>query len=155
MKQAFEDVKHWMDLAGQQARERPEVFAMDPASRATTTIDAAACHLHRAAAELSVLPLTRERLRARLLMEELAETLDGILQGDVVAVADGLADLCVVAIGAAVSFGIPLPAVWDEVMRSNPGRLPVVLDASGKVTQPEVWTTPDIAGVLAREGGKS
>lgn len=57
--------------------------------------------------------------RASLVLEEAGETAQALVAGDVVALADGLADLVYVAIGTAVAYGIPLDRVFDEVHRSN------------------------------------
>ena len=121
-------------------------------------------------------------LRARLMVEELAETLDAMARGDVVEVADGLADLAYVTAGTAIEFGIPLDLVSDEVQRSKMAKFPPcssclgtgtgdvggltpchaegccngnvrVLDENGKVQKPEGWTPPDIAGVMEASRG--
>lgn len=68
-------------------------------------------------------------------------------------IADGLADVIYVAVGAALEFGIPLDRVWAEVHRSNmakvdPATGKVIKRADGKVLKPEGWTPPDVAGVL-------
>ena len=95
-------------------------------------------------------------LRARLMVEELGETLAGMVEGDAVQVADGLADLLYVTIGTALAFGIPLEGVWSAVQQANMAKFPggkIVRDEQGKVVKPEGWTPPDIAGVLAQGGG--
>ncbi len=110
-------------------------------------------------------------LRARLMLEELAETLFALSKGDMVELADGLADIVYVTVGTAVAYGIPFDRVFAEVQRSNMaktvpcpkcpplihdarcpecgGRGRVMLrDAGGKVVKPPGWTPPDVAGVL-------
>jgi predicted HAD superfamily Cof-like phosphohydrolase len=118
-------------------------------------------------------------LRISLMKEELEETIMAMkslsLTGqpaDMAEVADGLADLCYVAIGTAVAYGIPLDQVFEEVHRSNMAKAikcPDCFDAvhariecqtckdtgyvvtyrsDGKVLKPEGWTPPDIKGVL-------
>lgn len=67
--------------------------------------------------------------------------------------ADGLADLIYVAVGTAIEFGIPLPAVWDEVQRANmakrdPKTGKVRKNEYGKVLKPAGWTPPDIGWAL-------
>lgn len=61
----------------------------------------------------------RAALRSALLVEECQETVEAIARGDMEKVADGLADVIYVAVGAALEFGIPLDRVWAEVHRSN------------------------------------
>jgi len=69
---------------------------------------------------------------------------------DPVEAADALADMCVVTIGSAVAWGIPLPEVWDEVHRSNMAKLGGPIREDGKQLKPPGWTPPDIAGVLKK-----
>lgn len=57
--------------------------------------------------------------RARLMTEELSETIEAMDNGDLVKIADGLGDLLYVVIGTALVYGIPIAAVFDEVHRSN------------------------------------
>src|SRR5882757_3370697 len=76
-------------------------------------------------------------LRTRLLAEEVQEYYDAVEAGDVVAVADGLADIVYVAYGTALNHGIDLDAVLVEVHRSNMSKLgadgrPILRD-DGKV----------------------
>lgn len=58
-------------------------------------------------------------LRASLLIEELAEFLEGVATGDTLAAADGLADLAYVVEGASEVYNLPLGPLFDEVHRSN------------------------------------
>lgn len=67
-------------------------------------------------------------------------------------VADGLADLIYVAVGAALELGIPLAAVWAEVHRSNLAKAGAPKDAMGKQTKPENWTPPDVFGAVFGKG---
>lgn len=74
--------------------------------------------------------------------------------GDMEEIADGLADLIYVAVGAALEFGIPLDRVWAEVQRSNMAKVDaetgrVRKRADGKVLKPDGWTPPDIKSALA------
>lgn len=67
---------------------------------------------------------------------------------DTVGVADALADIDYVVQGAALTFGIPHDAVFDEVHRSNIAKVGGPVREDGKKLKPEGWTPPDIAGVL-------
>jgi len=67
-------------------------------------------------------------------------------------VADALADLAFVTIGANDVWGLPGDAVWEEVCRANMAKAggpkhPV----TGKALKPPGWTPPDVEGVLKRE----
>jgi predicted HAD superfamily Cof-like phosphohydrolase len=112
----------------------------------------------------------RVRLRANLIIEECKETVDAMFEKcaglpyewdnveyrdvnvDHVELADGLADLIYVVIGAANEFGIPLEKVWDVVHASNMAKIgpngEVKRREDGKVIKPDGWTPPDVKGVL-------
>ena len=89
------------------------------------------------------------RLRTLLIEEELAEFRNAGESGDVVGVADALADLLYVVYGAAVEYGIDLESVFAEIHRSN-----MTKDsrrgcrADGKVQKGEGYVPPDVRGVV-------
>lgn len=99
---------------------------------------------------------TRE-LRYKLIEEEAGETLraldlifDGSPVADLAELADGLADLIWVCVGTAIHFGIDLPAVFEEVRKTNmskfgPGSY---VREDGKRMKPPGFVPPDIEGVL-------
>ena len=92
-------------------------------------------------------------LRKKLLHEEYMEYIAAENEDDIVEIADALADIIYIACGTAVSYGIPLDKVFEEVHRSNMAKLvdgKVLRRADGKVQKPEGWTPPDIAGVLKK-----
>lgn len=90
-------------------------------------------------------------LRMRLLREEFEEYNQGEYHNDLENIAKELADIIYIVCGTAVSYGIPLDKVFDEVHRSNMAKLvdgkPVRRD-DGKILKPEGWTAPDIKKVL-------
>jgi predicted HAD superfamily Cof-like phosphohydrolase len=97
--------------------------------------------------------IAEQDLRMKLIREEVAELELAHRWENFVEVADALADIIYVACGMAVSYGIPLNEVWEEVHRSNMAKLDPVLHApiyreDGKVMKPPGWTKPDIEGVL-------
>ena len=63
---------------------------------------------------------------------------------DILQVADGLADLIYVAVGAALAFGIPLDRVWSEVQRANMAKTGGKRSPMGKILKPEGWQPPRI-----------
>jgi predicted HAD superfamily Cof-like phosphohydrolase len=69
-------------------------------------------------------------------------------------VADALADLAYVTVGANVAWGLPAAEVFDEVHRSNMAKQGGERRADGKILKPAGWTPPDVAGVLARKAGR-
>jgi len=114
-------------------------------------------------------------LRVRLLIEEMAETFDAMAgerlsevwaemavekfasfgveyphPKDIEGIADGLADLIVVAIGTAQAYGIDLRPVFDEVHAANMRKLDGPKRADGKQLKPEGWKGPDIRAALDR-----
>ncbi len=98
------------------------------------------------------LPEESERtLRKALLTEEFEEYKRGEENNDIVEIADALADIIYIVCGTAVSYGIPLDALYAEVHRSNMAKLvdgKVLRRDDGKIIKPEGWTPPNIEGVL-------
>jgi predicted HAD superfamily Cof-like phosphohydrolase len=72
--------------------------------------------------QLPIIPSEKRcELRVSLLAEELDELRDAIEEGDLVEVADALADLQYVLSGAILEFGLAnkFKSIFDEVQRSN------------------------------------
>ena len=65
----------------------------------------------------------QRELRINLIEEEAQEFREACEAGDLIEMADALADLLYVTYGAAITFGIPLDAVVAEVHRSNMTKL--------------------------------
>jgi predicted HAD superfamily Cof-like phosphohydrolase len=96
------------------------------------------------------------KLRVALLEEEVGEFVTASEKGDLIGVADALADIVYVAYGTALTYGIDLDAVLAEVHRSNMSKLgwdgkPLIRD-DGKVLKSDRYFRPDIAAVLALNG---
>jgi predicted HAD superfamily Cof-like phosphohydrolase len=93
--------------------------------------------------------------RLKLIEEEVTELREAIEAGDIVEVADALADILYVTFGAFAAFGIDPADVHREVHRSNMAKLvdgKVIRRGDGKVLKPEGWTPPDIAAELRKQG---
>jgi predicted HAD superfamily Cof-like phosphohydrolase len=92
------------------------------------------------------------RLRVDLVQEEVGEFIAASEQGDLIGIADALADIVYVVYGTALTYGIDLDAVLREVHRSNMSKLDSdghpVLRADGKVLKSGRYSPPDIASVL-------
>lgn len=149
MKQALADVRAFM-LIGQPDAVAADLTVPQADQDTRTNILRIARETLLLAKRASSLPGTMP-LRARLMLEELGETLDGMGSGRVEEFADGLADLCYVVIGTAVSYGIPLDRVWRAVQDANMAKFPggvATRDAGGKVLKPPSWRPPDIGAVL-------
>lgn len=96
-------------------------------------------------------------LRQALIDEEVRELAEAASAGDVVGVADALADIVYVAYGTAHVYGIDLDAVLDEVHASNMTKLGAdgrpVRRADGKVLKGPGYRPPDVRAVLDRGTG--
>lgn len=95
---------------------------------------------------------TTTHLRVDLIQEELDELKEGIVNEDVVEVADALADLLYVVYGAGAAFGINLDTCFQEVHASNMSKLgedgkPVYRE-DGKVMKGPNFREPDLKSVL-------
>lgn len=103
----------------------------------------------------AAIPAELAKLRVDLLAEETGEFADATAAGDIVGIADALADIIYVAYGAALVYGIDLDAVFAEVHRSNMTKLDadgrVIYRADGKVLKSDRYTPPDVKGVLSRQ----
>ena len=92
--------------------------------------------------------------RVSLILEEAAEVCESLAKGDVVELADGLADLIYVVIGTAVAYGLPISELFDEVHRSNMTKN--VCDEpllKGKTSKGAGYSPPNIRGILEKLGG--
>lgn len=93
-------------------------------------------------------------LREKLIEEELGELKAALAEGDLVETADALADLLYVVYGTAVSFGIDIRPIFDEVHRSNMTKVGGTRRADGKVLKPSTWEAPEIRRILTELGAK-
>lgn len=105
------------------------------------------------------LSVPEKALRISLITEEFEEFLDAIEADDIVGVADALGDMVYVIYGAALTFGIPLDDVLQEIQRSNLSKLgddgkPVYGDGitkpKGKVLKGPNFSEPNLHEVLFR-----
>lgn len=104
--------------------------------------------------------LARQELRAKLIKEEVKETIHAIETGNLAKIADGLADIIYVVCGTALEYGIPLHEVWRAVQRSNMAKVcpetgKVIRRADGKILKPDGWQEPDFAAILMNRMPKS
>ena len=121
--------------AARQVAEFHRAYELPLRSRATTEVGA-----------------DQVQLRQALIEEEVAELADAATRGDLIGVADALADIVYVAYGTAHVYGIDLDAVLDEVHASNMTKLGAdgrpVRRPDGKVLKGPTYRPPDIAAVL-------
>jgi predicted HAD superfamily Cof-like phosphohydrolase len=100
------------------------------------------------------LPNANEReLRMRLMKEEYKEYKKAEKANDLVNLASELADIIYIACGTAVSYGIPLNEVFEEVHKANMSKLidgKVIRREDGKIQKPEGWKPADIESILKK-----
>lgn len=100
-------------------------------------------------------PQARVALRQELIREEVVrELLPAMERGDLVEIADAMADSIYVIVGGALEYGIPLDRVWAAVQAANmakvdPATGKVRKRQDGKVLKPNGWSEPPIAQILA------
>lgn len=92
-------------------------------------------------------------LHVALLVEEVAEFAAAVAAGDLVAAADAIADIEVIANGAAVDFGLDMSPIVDDVHAANMRKVGGPVRADGKRLKPPGWVGPDVAGVIERQRG--
>lgn len=103
----------------------------------------------------AVPPEDRVALRKSLIDEEVnRELLPAMERGDIVEIADAMADSIYVIVGSALEYGVPLDRVWDAVQAANMAKVDPITGKvrrreDGKILKPPGWTAPDIAAVLA------
>lgn len=95
-------------------------------------------------------------LRLALIAEEMRELKEALETDDLVEVADAVADLLYVVVGAGLCYGIPMEEVFAEVHRSNMTRRDengnVLRYPNGKIMKSALFEepTPGIRAVLDR-----
>jgi len=99
-------------------------------------------------------PKNKDRLRLYLdfriqfLREELEETESAMVSSDNEEIVDGLIDLCVVAIGTLLAFGVDANKAWDEVHKANMAKKVGIKKERPNplglpdLTKPDDWTPP-------------
>jgi predicted HAD superfamily Cof-like phosphohydrolase len=102
----------------------------------------------------SIPPREVSELRLRLVDEECGELRSAVEAGDLVGVADALADITYVVLGTALAFGIDLRPIWDLVQASNMAKVGGGERADGKILKPEGWKPPDIESAITAQAWK-
>jgi predicted HAD superfamily Cof-like phosphohydrolase len=92
-----------------------------------------------------------KELRIRLIREEMGEFEKAANEGNLVKVADALADILYVTYGTAVSYGIDLEPIFREVHESNMSKGdPEVRVLNGKVLKAKNYRPPDLQPILEK-----
>jgi predicted HAD superfamily Cof-like phosphohydrolase len=93
-----------------------------------------------------------KELRMRLIQEEFLELQEALAKQDLAAVAKELADLLYVVYGTAVSCGIDMEPVFQEVHRSNMSKVGGHKRADGKWVKPPGYSPASVQPILAAQG---
>ena len=99
------------------------------------------------------------RLRINLINEEAKEFEEASREGDIVGVADALADLLYVVYGAAVTYGIDMDPVFREVHRSNmtkiwPDGTVHRRESDGKIIKPPTYSPAKLEAIVKEQARK-
>jgi predicted HAD superfamily Cof-like phosphohydrolase len=90
--------------------------------------------------------------RLRLINEELNEYMLAYDDGDLIKMADALADLKYVVIGTEVAHGFPGQEIFNEVHRSNMTKKDGFLNESGKWEKGPSYEKPELELILTKHG---
>lgn len=93
-----------------------------------------------------------KELRVRLIQEEFDELKEALAQENLVAVAKEMADLLYVVYGTAVSYGIDMEPVFQEVHRSNLSKVGGYKRADGKWVKPPTYSPACLQPILDAQG---
>lgn len=96
----------------------------------------------------AVPPGQTKELRLRLIEEEFEELRAAMAQDDLAAVAKEMADLLYVVYGTAVSYGIDMQPVFEEVHRSNMSKVGGYKRADGKWVKPPTYSPAALEPIL-------
>jgi predicted HAD superfamily Cof-like phosphohydrolase len=89
-----------------------------------------------------------KQLRLRLIQEEFDELKESMAGGNLASVAKEIADLLYVIYGTAVSYGIDMKPVFQEVHRSNLSKIGGHKRADGKWIKPPTYSPATLEPIL-------
>ncbi|MEQ1680028.1 MAG: hypothetical protein E8D52_08200 [Nitrospira sp.] len=89
-----------------------------------------------------------KHLRVRLIQEEFDELKEAMASGNLAEVAKEMADLLYVTYGTAVSYGIDMEPVFQEVHRSNLSKIGGYKRADGKWVKPPTYSPANIQPIV-------
>lgn len=91
-------------------------------------------------------------LRVRLIQEEFDELKEAFEEKNLPNIAKELADLLYVVYGTAVSYGIDMEPVFQEVQRSNMSKVGGYKREDGKWVKPATYSRADVDPILEQQG---
>ena len=89
-----------------------------------------------------------KHLRVQLIQEEFDELKEAMASGNLAAVAKEMADLLYVTYGTAVSYGIDMEPIFQEVHRSNLSKIGGYKRADGKWVKPPTYSPANIEPIV-------
>lgn len=89
-----------------------------------------------------------KQLRVRLIQEEFDELRESMAAGNLASVAKEMADLLYVVYGTAVSYGIDMEPIFQEVHRSNLSKVGGYKRADGKWVKPATYSPASVEPIL-------
>ena len=92
------------------------------------------------------------KLRMSLIKEEIDELECACNENDFPGLIDAFTDTIYVLLGTAVSVGVDLEPIWNEVQKTNMAKIPGNSRKDGKVLKPDDWSPPDIDLLLSKQG---
>jgi predicted HAD superfamily Cof-like phosphohydrolase len=99
------------------------------------------------------------KLRRALIAEESKEFDEAAEKGDLKEIAKELADILVVVYGAAVTYGIDMEEVFQEVHRSNMSKVwedgKIHRREDGKILKPPTYSKADVGPILDAQSSKT
>ena len=95
-----------------------------------------------------------QKLRIRLIQEEFDELQEALKAKDLPAIAKELADLLYVVYGTAVSYGVDMEPVFQEVHRSNMSKVGGYKRDDGKWVKPPTYSPADILPILSTQSAQ-
>jgi predicted HAD superfamily Cof-like phosphohydrolase len=90
-------------------------------------------------------------LRSDLIKEEYTELHIAIMRDDLINIADGITDLIVVLLGTAISYGIDIRPIWNEIHKTNMAKIGGPIRDDGKILKPTGWKAPEIDRLLKEQ----
>lgn len=90
-------------------------------------------------------------LRLRLIKEEVNELEEAIAEKDLAKIADAIADTLYVVYGTAISFGIDMEPISEEVQRSNMTKVGGHKDEYGKWIKPDTYSPANLVPILVNQ----
>lgn len=92
-----------------------------------------------------------QNLRIALIDEELDELEHAMIRGNLVKIADALADLLYVVYGTAVTYGLDMEPIFDEVHRSNMTKVGGGNREDGKVLKGDGYDEPKLELIINKQ----